>query len=44
MDELPTGYHREELNRCVWEVPQRYTDLNTIGTGAYGQVWWARLV
>lgn len=38
MDELPTGYHREELNRCVWEVPQRYTDLNTIGTGAYGQV------
>jgi len=35
---LPEGYYREELNRCIWEVPDRYKDLNAIGTGAYGQV------
>lgn len=38
MAELPAGYYREELNRCVWDVPDRYKDLKTIGTGAYGQV------
>ena len=36
---LPPGYHREELNKIVWEVPERYTDLSPIGVGAYGQVW-----
>ncbi|XP_047122579.1 mitogen-activated protein kinase 14 isoform X1 [Hydra vulgaris] len=38
MARLPTGFYREELNRTIWEVPERYRDLNAIGTGAYGQV------
>ena len=40
MASLPKGFYREELNRSVWEVPERYKDLNAIGTGAYGQVWY----
>ena len=39
MTDLPAGYYRTELNRTVWEVPEKYTDLSPIGTGAYGQVW-----
>lgn len=35
---VPEGFVREELNRCVWEVPKNFLDLKTIGTGAYGQV------
>lgn len=27
-----------ELNKTVWEVPDRYTNLSAIGSGAYGQV------
>ncbi|XP_068715205.1 mitogen-activated protein kinase 14-like [Montipora foliosa] len=38
MADLPPGYYRTELNRTVWEVPNRYRDLSPIGTGAYGQV------
>ncbi|XP_078021406.1 mitogen-activated protein kinase 12b isoform X2 [Epinephelus lanceolatus] len=33
-----TGYYRQEVNRTVWEVPERYRDLKQIGTGAYGTV------
>lgn len=36
---LKAGYHRVELFKAVWEVPIRYQDLSTIGTGAYGTVW-----
>lgn len=39
MGDLPAGYYRTELNRTVWEVPEKYIDLSPIGTGAYGQVW-----
>lgn len=39
MTTVPDGYYQEELNKCVWVVPERYKNLNTIGTGAYGQVW-----
>lgn len=39
MADLPSGYYRIELNRTVWEVPEKYQDLSPIGTGAYGQVW-----
>ncbi|KAM7437231.1 MAP kinase [Porites harrisoni] len=38
MDDLPVGYYRVELNRTIWEVPEKYKDLSPIGTGAYGQV------
>uniref|UniRef100_A0AAQ5YQY5 mitogen-activated protein kinase n=1 Tax=Amphiprion ocellaris TaxID=80972 RepID=A0AAQ5YQY5_AMPOC len=27
-----------EVNRTVWEVPERYRDLKQVGTGAYGTV------
>uniref|UniRef100_A0A674NU91 mitogen-activated protein kinase n=1 Tax=Takifugu rubripes TaxID=31033 RepID=A0A674NU91_TAKRU len=33
-----TGFYRQEVNRTVWEVPERYRDLRQIGTGAYGTV------
>ena len=44
MADLPPGYYRTELNRTVWEVPEKYQDLSPIGTGAYGQVWWVQSV
>ncbi|XP_030005677.1 mitogen-activated protein kinase 12-like isoform X1 [Sphaeramia orbicularis] len=33
-----TGFYRQEVNRTVWEVPERYRDLKQVGTGAYGTV------
>ncbi|XP_075738761.1 mitogen-activated protein kinase 14A isoform X4 [Rhipicephalus microplus] len=36
---MRSGFHRVELNKTVWEVPVRYTNLSPIGVGAYGQVW-----
>lgn len=30
---------RIELNRTVWEIPEKYQNLTPVGTGAYGQVW-----
>ncbi|XP_061767900.1 mitogen-activated protein kinase 12-like [Nerophis ophidion] len=33
-----TGFYRQEVNRTVWEVPERYRDLRQVGTGAYGTV------
>jgi len=35
---MKEGYHRIELNRTVWEVPEKYKNLAGIGSGAYGQV------
>lgn len=32
------GYHRLEINKTSWEVPERYWDLKQVGTGAYGTV------
>ncbi|XP_041966916.1 mitogen-activated protein kinase 12 isoform X1 [Alosa sapidissima] len=32
------GFHRQEVNKTVWEVPERYRDLKQVGTGAYGTV------
>ncbi|CAB1336905.1 unnamed protein product [Coregonus sp. 'balchen'] len=29
---------REEINSTVWEIPEKYTRLKQIGTGAYGSV------
>uniref|UniRef100_A0A3B4A511 mitogen-activated protein kinase n=1 Tax=Periophthalmus magnuspinnatus TaxID=409849 RepID=A0A3B4A511_9GOBI len=31
-------FHRQELNKTVWDVPQRYQNLSPVGSGAYGSV------
>ncbi|KAI1306282.1 Mitogen-activated protein kinase 14 [Halotydeus destructor] len=31
-------FRKVELNRTIWEVPERYSKLQPIGQGAYGQV------
>ncbi|CAL8237637.1 unnamed protein product, partial [Boreogadus saida] len=33
-----TGFYRQEVNRTVWDVPERFRDLKQVGTGAYGTV------
>jgi len=38
MTTLPENYYREELNKCTWEVPNNFRELNPVGSGAYGQV------
>merc|ERR1711962_561059 len=35
---MKSGFHSVELNKTVWEVPERYINLSAIGSGAYGQV------
>ncbi len=35
---LRDGFYSAELNKTLWEVPERYRDLNPVGSGAYGQV------
>lgn len=37
--EARAHFYREEINSTVWEVPEKYTRLKQIGTGAYGTVW-----
>lgn len=32
------GFYRSELNKATWEVPVRYQNLQSIGSGAYGLV------
>ncbi|XP_028681025.1 STKc_p38 domain-containing protein [Erpetoichthys calabaricus] len=32
------GFYRQEVQKTTWEVPARYTNLNPVGTGAYGTV------
>ncbi len=36
--ERPT-FHRQEVNKTIWEVPVRYQNLSPVGSGAYGTVW-----
>uniref|UniRef100_A0A7N8X9J8 mitogen-activated protein kinase n=1 Tax=Mastacembelus armatus TaxID=205130 RepID=A0A7N8X9J8_9TELE len=36
--EARSHFSREEINNTVWEVPEKYTRLRQIGTGAYGSV------
>lgn len=31
-------FHRFELNKAIWEVPQRYDDVKPVGAGSYGLV------
>lgn len=33
-------FYKVEVNKTVWEVPERYRTLSTVGCGAYGQVWY----
>ncbi|XP_063438891.1 mitogen-activated protein kinase 14-like isoform X1 [Mytilus trossulus] len=35
---LKDGFYKIELNKTIWEVPQRYQLLSPVGAGAYGQV------
>ncbi|XP_056603661.1 mitogen-activated protein kinase 12b isoform X2 [Triplophysa dalaica] len=35
---IRAGFCRQEINRTVWDVPERHRDLIQIGTGAYGTV------
>jgi len=32
------SFHKIEINKSVWEVPNRYQQLVPVGSGAYGQV------
>nr|DBA33776.1 TPA: hypothetical protein GDO54_001414 [Pyxicephalus adspersus] len=34
----PPGFYRQELNKTLWEVPERYQNLSPVGSGAYGSV------
>ncbi|KAM3934477.1 mitogen-activated protein kinase 14 isoform 3-T3 [Leptodactylus fuscus] len=34
----PSGFYRQELNKTLWEVPERYQNLSPVGSGAYGSV------
>ncbi|XP_019944801.1 mitogen-activated protein kinase 14A isoform X2 [Paralichthys olivaceus] len=31
-------FYREEVNKTIWEVPERYKKLSPVGSGAYGSV------
>uniref|UniRef100_A0A8C6Q6M5 mitogen-activated protein kinase n=1 Tax=Nothobranchius furzeri TaxID=105023 RepID=A0A8C6Q6M5_NOTFU len=35
---ISPGYHRLEIQKTTWDVPERYTTLRAIGSGAYGTV------
>jgi len=35
---LPENYETFELNKSVWQVPNHFSELNSVGSGAYGQV------
>ena len=39
MSHLKANFYRIELNRTVWEIPEKYQNLTPVGVGAYGQVW-----
>lgn len=33
-------FHKVEINKTEWIVPERYQSLTPVGSGAYGQVWY----
>ncbi|CAL1286266.1 unnamed protein product [Larinioides sclopetarius] len=35
---MKSGFVKIELNKTLWEVPERYQNLAPVGSGAYGQV------
>uniref|UniRef100_A0A8C6MFH3 mitogen-activated protein kinase n=1 Tax=Nothobranchius furzeri TaxID=105023 RepID=A0A8C6MFH3_NOTFU len=36
--EARSHFYRQEINSTMWEVPEKYTRLKQVGTGAYGSV------
>ncbi|XP_069797850.1 mitogen-activated protein kinase 14B isoform X1 [Narcine bancroftii] len=38
MSEVRPHFYRQELNKTIWEVPERYQNLSPVGSGAYGSV------
>ena len=36
-------FDKIEFNKTVWEIPRRYSNLQPVGSGAYGQVWYVYL-
>uniref|UniRef100_A0A3B3DJQ2 mitogen-activated protein kinase n=1 Tax=Oryzias melastigma TaxID=30732 RepID=A0A3B3DJQ2_ORYME len=38
LDPVRSGFHRVEIQQTTWDVPDRYTALRAIGSGAYGTV------
>uniref|UniRef100_A0A4W3GI32 mitogen-activated protein kinase n=1 Tax=Callorhinchus milii TaxID=7868 RepID=A0A4W3GI32_CALMI len=34
----PPHFYKQELNKTIWEVPDRYENLSPVGSGAYGSV------
>lgn len=36
---MKPGFYKLDLNKTEWEVPERYQNLSSVGSGAYGQVW-----
>ncbi|XP_036388826.1 STKc_p38 domain-containing protein [Megalops cyprinoides] len=35
---VKAGFHRLEIQNTTWDVPERYTTLKPVGSGAYGTV------
>lgn len=31
-------FYRQDVNKTIWEVPERYQNLSPVGSGAYGSV------
>ncbi|XP_072336450.1 mitogen-activated protein kinase 14 isoform X4 [Scyliorhinus torazame] len=38
MSEVRPHFYKQELNKTIWEVPERYQTLSPVGSGAYGSV------
>lgn len=32
------NFYRQDVNKTIWEVPERYLNLSPVGSGAYGSV------
>ncbi|XP_040048742.1 mitogen-activated protein kinase 14A [Gasterosteus aculeatus] len=37
-DSVRAGFRRQEVQKTTWDVPERYTALRPVGSGAYGTV------
>uniref|UniRef100_A0A4W3GIJ5 mitogen-activated protein kinase n=1 Tax=Callorhinchus milii TaxID=7868 RepID=A0A4W3GIJ5_CALMI len=38
MSDVRPHFYKQELNKTIWEVPDRYENLSPVGSGAYGSV------
>uniref|UniRef100_A0A8C0HA83 mitogen-activated protein kinase n=1 Tax=Chelonoidis abingdonii TaxID=106734 RepID=A0A8C0HA83_CHEAB len=38
MSSTKKGFYRQEITKTLWEVRERYRDLQPVGSGAYGAV------